>query len=263
MHLQRRTLMTHFAPIRITGLAIVLLLGIKGAFAICPCGDGICGGFDGHTCNPPETSSTCPEDCGGQTLPAACAPGAVPGPDEAVFFTDANFQGTCQIKKSGEYRTSSEIGLPNDSISSFRVGGNVQVILCRDIDFLGYCLIRAEDENFFNPLGVGNDEISSLKVQPRGTLECPPASDQAAFFMHPRTLAPCTVKGVGRYSTLGAIGLPNDSISSILVGKDVDVVICVDVDFLGDCSTIRGPNRTDLESFPIDDKISSVIVRPK
>jgi hypothetical protein len=65
MHSQQQIPMIPFARLWLTGLATVLLLGIEGAFAICPCGDGICGGA---TCIPPETSSSCPADCG-QTPP--------------------------------------------------------------------------------------------------------------------------------------------------------------------------------------------------
>src|SRR5262245_15977324 len=57
----QRALMMRFAKLGLAVLTTTLLLGIRGAFAICPCGDGICGGA---TCFPPETSQTCPADCG-------------------------------------------------------------------------------------------------------------------------------------------------------------------------------------------------------
>jgi hypothetical protein len=50
-----------FAKLGMTALTAALLLGVGGAHAICPCGDGICGGA---TCLPPETAQTCPADCG-------------------------------------------------------------------------------------------------------------------------------------------------------------------------------------------------------
>ena len=43
-----------------TALTMTLLFGVKSALAICPCGDGICGGT---TCIPPETPQTCAADC--------------------------------------------------------------------------------------------------------------------------------------------------------------------------------------------------------
>src|SRR3954467_3068554 len=50
-------------PLRLPllGLTITLLFNIGGALAICPCGDGVCGG---QSCFPPETSDNCQADCG-------------------------------------------------------------------------------------------------------------------------------------------------------------------------------------------------------
>lgn len=50
----------------LTGLTAALMLCAGDALAICPCGDGICGGDD---CFPPETSQTCPADCGAPPPP--------------------------------------------------------------------------------------------------------------------------------------------------------------------------------------------------
>jgi hypothetical protein len=50
-----------FAKVGLTALTTTLLLGAGGALAICPCGDGVCGGPP--TCFPPETPQTCAADC--------------------------------------------------------------------------------------------------------------------------------------------------------------------------------------------------------
>jgi hypothetical protein len=63
---RHQTLPGRFATRWLAGLATILLLGVEGARAICPCGDGICGGT---TCFPPETAQTCPADCGGPPPP--------------------------------------------------------------------------------------------------------------------------------------------------------------------------------------------------
>ncbi len=47
---------------------------------------------------------------------AACEPTA----DQASFYTDANFRGSCVIRGVGEFPNAESIGLPNDSISSLR-----------------------------------------------------------------------------------------------------------------------------------------------
>src|SRR6185369_17782894 len=62
---RQQTRTVRFAKLWLAGLAATLLLGVQGALAICPCGDGICGGA---TCIPPETSQTCPADCGDPPL---------------------------------------------------------------------------------------------------------------------------------------------------------------------------------------------------
>jgi hypothetical protein len=61
---------------------------------------------------------------------AACEP----GPNEVSLFKDAGFKGQCVVKEFGDFANSNQIGLPNDSISSVRVGNNAQVIVCKDDD---------------------------------------------------------------------------------------------------------------------------------
>src|SRR5262245_8085583 len=103
---------------------------------------------------------------------AACEP----GPNEVSFFQDAGFKGRCVVKEFGDYANSSAIGLPNDSISSLRVGGNAQVIVCKDNNFKGDCILLNKDVSFLNDGRIGNDQVSSAKVQPRGTAQCVPGN---------------------------------------------------------------------------------------
>ena len=111
------------------------------------------------------------------------------------------------IKDIGVFTSSGAIGLPNDSISSLRVGRNVQAIVCKDNDFKGDCILLTGDVTFLNNNRVGNDTVSSAKVQPIGTTECEPGSNQASFFMHAGFLAPCVVKSIGNFANASAIGL--------------------------------------------------------
>src|SRR5262245_16046397 len=64
-----------------------------------------------------------------------------PTPNQVAFFVDANFRGKCVIKGAGDYPNAGAIGLPNDSISSVKVGTNAQVVLCKDNDFKGDCIL--------------------------------------------------------------------------------------------------------------------------
>jgi hypothetical protein len=68
MSSRQQGLMIRFAQLWLTSLATTFLLGIGSAFAICPCGDDICGG---DSCFPPETSQSCPADCGDPVPPPA------------------------------------------------------------------------------------------------------------------------------------------------------------------------------------------------
>jgi hypothetical protein len=64
-----------------------------------------------------------------------------PSPDQVAFFVDANFKGQCVVRGIGVYPNANSIGLPNDSISSVKVGGNAQAVLCKDNDFGGDCIL--------------------------------------------------------------------------------------------------------------------------
>jgi hypothetical protein len=162
---------------------------------------------------------------------AACEP----GPNEVSFFKDAGFKGQCVVKEFGDFANSNAIGLPNDSISSVRVGTNAQAIVCKDNDFKGDCILLTKDVSFLNGNRVGNDQVSSAKVQPLGTAQCLPGSRQVSFFTNADFLGDCVVKDIGDYANSNAIGLPNDSISSVRVGTNAQAIVCKDNDFKGDC----------------------------
>ena len=57
-----------------------------------------------------------------QPPPSGCTPSA----DQVALFVDISYSGQCVVKSVGDYRNPGEIGLPNDSISSLRVGANVK-----------------------------------------------------------------------------------------------------------------------------------------
>jgi hypothetical protein len=188
---------------------------------------------------------------------AACEP----GPNEVSFFQDAGFKGRCVVKEFGDYANSNTIGLPNDSISSVRVGGNAQVIVCKDNDFKGDCILLNKDVSFLNDRRVGNDQVSSAKVQPLGMAQCVPGNRQVSFFTNADFLGDCVVKDIGDYANSNAIGLPNDSISSVRVGSNAQAIVCKDNDFKGDCILLT----SDLSFLNNDrvgnDQISSVRIQ--
>lgn len=188
---------------------------------------------------------------------AACNP----GPNQVSLYTNADFLGLCVVKDIGDYANAGAIGLPNDSISSVRVGANAQVVLCKDNDFNGDCIELQQSVSFLNGDRVGNDQTSSLRVQARGTSECVPGRHQASFFTNADFLGQCVVRNIGNYASSGAIGLPNDSISAVRIGADTQVVVCKDNDFAGDCILLQQSTAFLNDNRVGNDAVSSLKVQ--
>jgi hypothetical protein len=173
--------------------------------------------------------------CGGVTAHAQCLPGS----EQAAFAVDENFQGACVILSIGEYPTATSTHLPNDSISSIRVGPNVEVYACRDENFGGVCtVIRGNHPNLSgNP--VGDNQITSIKVQAIGTPPpCDPGPLQVAIYVDANFAGACRRLPAGDYPTATSTGLPNDSVSSIRIGAGAQATICRDEYYGGSCVLI-------------------------
>ncbi|WP_175492665.1 beta/gamma crystallin-related protein [Methylocapsa palsarum] len=190
---------------------------------------------------------------------AACNPGA----DQAAFFKDANFGGSCSVRGVGNYPNANAIGLPNDSISSVKLGANVQVVLCKDVNFGGDCILLKASESFVHDNRVGNDNTTSLRVQPLGFAECIPNANQVSFYTNADFLGSCVVKEIGDYTNSGAIGLRDNSISAIHVGANVQVVVCKDIGFQGDCILVTADVPFVNDSRVGNDQISSAKVQAR
>lgn len=193
-----------------------------------------------------------------EILAAQCDPGA----GQAAFFVDIQYRGGCVVRGIGDYPTAASIGLPNDSISSIRLGVGAQVVACRDVNYGGHCQLYTTHVADMRSTGVGNDMISSAKVQAAPNAQsCRPGRGQVAFFMHDNFVPPCSLRSLGDYSNPAALGLPNDSISSILVGPGAHAFVCVDIDFGGYCQSFAA-NEAHLGGTPIgNDRISSARVQ--
>jgi hypothetical protein len=163
----------------------------------------------------------------------------VPKDNQAAFSTNANYQGACALLGVGDYPTATSIGLPNDSISSLRVGSGVQVYACRDENFAGSCvLIRGAHRTMVNT-GMDNDQITSIKVQPIGAaLPCEPGPLQVALYEDANYAGDCRRLPIGDYATATSTGLPNDSVSSIRVGPGAQVRVCSEAYFAGTCNLV-------------------------
>jgi len=190
--------------------------------------------------------------------PPSCNPNA----DQIALFVDANYSGQCVVKGIGQYPNPGAIGLPNDSISSIKVGGNVQAILCRDDNYGGGCETFTSDDSNLSDNSIGNDQVSSAKVELRPS-PCNPNADQVALFVDADYRGQCVVKGIGQYPNPGAIGLPNDSISSVKVGGNVKAILCRDDNYGGGCETFTS-NDSNLSDNSIgNDQVSSAKVEQR
>lgn len=93
--------------------------------------------------------------------PPSCNPTA----DQIALFVDADYGGQCVVKGGGDYPNPGAIGLPNDSISSVKVGSSVKAILCEHDNYGGVCETFPGDDPNLSDNSIGNDRVSSARVE--------------------------------------------------------------------------------------------------
>jgi hypothetical protein len=195
----------------------------------------------------------------------ATAQNCRPNANQIAVFYDANYQGRCVVRNVGTYSSVRSTGLPNDSISSIIVGRNVTAVLCRDVNFRGTCETFSSSDSFLGNNRIGNDQVSSIRVIRRRTnpppvQNCRPNANQIALFYDANYRGRCVLRNIGGYPSVSSTGLPNDSISSIIVGQNVRAVLCRDVNYRGTCESFAG-NVANLGNSRIgNDQVSSVQV---
>ncbi len=185
------------------------------------------------------------------TQAASCDPAS----DQIALFVDANYDGQCVVKDIGQYPNSSAIALPNDSISSIRVGDEVQATLCEHNDYGGICEVFSGDDPNLSDNTIGNDQVSSVSVE-QNSNPCDPSDDQIALYADPSYGGSCVTLNVGDYANPGYLGdLGNDNAESIRVGANVQATLCEHDDYLGRCETF-----TDDDANLGDDYIGANVV---
>jgi hypothetical protein len=183
--------------------------------------------------------------------------------NNVAFFEDSNFRGKCVTRELGNYPKPINFGMKNDSISSIRVGSNVQIYVCQDDFYRGKCELLISDDNNLSNNTVGNDKISSLKIQSRGkSILCEPNPDQIALFQDSNFKGACEVRGIGNYQDSIEVGLQNDTISSVKVGSKVQAILCRDKGFHGNCELFT-ENDPNLKPHGWNDQVSSARVQVK
>jgi hypothetical protein len=104
----------------------------------------------------------------------SCSPSA----DQVALYVDAGYSGGCVTLGNGNYADSGALNIANDAVSSVRIGGNVQLTLCRDSSYAGGCETFTGDDDNLSDNQIGNDQVSSARVEQRVTA-CPSPSTTA------------------------------------------------------------------------------------
>lgn len=186
-----------------------------------------------------------------------------PAPDEILIYVDNDFGGSWMSLPTGNYYNAGQMQMPDNSLSSVKVGRNVRAYLCENNDLTGKCQFFVWVPNQHPALAqtIGNDNVSSIRVEYNNS--CAHGPDEIVLFLHANYEAPCQVLRIGAYDNSGAFNLPNDSISSVKVGSNVQLVLCELHNFDGVCETFTS-NDSYLGDNPIgDERVSSIRVEPR
>lgn len=160
---------------------------------------------------------------------AAC----VPTSKEVVVFLHEAYAGKCAKLKIGAYAKAAAFKMPDDSITSFKVGSAVRIVLFRDKDFGGFSAAYLNDipNLYYEP--IANDTVSSIRVEMKPTTGCNPRPNEIAVFEDEGFQGQCIIHNAGNFSDEVEIGLPDNFISSVKVGNLLRVVFYRNQDFTG------------------------------
>lgn len=169
------------------------------------------------------------------------------GNEPAVdIYEYVNYQGMRKQLGIGRYKIG-EIGLPNNSLSSLRVGPGLKAILFENGDFTGSSVSYAHNTS---SVGSFNNRASSIVVE---AVQSPVVE----VFERADYKGLCCVLGPGEYDVTG-IGLPNDTLSSLRVPTGLEVILYENAGFAGPNVCYKA-STSFVGSF--NDKTSSIRVR--
>jgi hypothetical protein len=204
-----------------------------------------------------------------------------PGVNEVAVYQHANYGGVCSVLREGDYMNSAQLRMPNDSISSVRIGGNMQITACKHarsnvvtsrprwLDDPQSCQTFVGNIDNLKSTRLGNDNISSASVskRPEETVidpsgSCKPGPDSVGLYQHNNLKGNCRILGVGSYSSSSQMNFSNDSISSIEIDPTsrIYVIACQHGKFGGRCEIIRRTDASLSDNQIGDNSISSIKV---
>ena len=82
------------------------------------------------------------------------------------MYTDTNYGGDCVKRSIGFYSNAVQMGLPDNSVSSVRVGAGVRAVLCSDSNFGGVCETFSAHDPDLGDNPIGSNQASSRQVLP-------------------------------------------------------------------------------------------------
>jgi rhamnogalacturonyl hydrolase YesR len=187
------------------------------------------------------------------------SPGGSPkAKDPVALFQDCNYGGVTRAGLLiGRYRAADlqYRGLADKDLSSLRVASGYQVTLYKDDDFAGESLVRTADDGCL--VGAGwNDVVRSLVVER--------VNPTAIVYKD------CNFTGAARHLTTGtydaarlrALGVSPDSISSLQVGPDYEVVLYAEETPGGAAPLVTG-TASCLVAGGWNDRARSLVIRRK
>jgi hypothetical protein len=89
----------------------------------------------------------------------------LPAANQVALYVYPNFGGRCSLRSLGDYPEFADLGLPNDSLSSLRLGSGVRVELCEHTFYGGRCQTFAGSVSDLSAFSVGDNQVSSARVQ--------------------------------------------------------------------------------------------------
>lgn len=218
------------------------------------------------------------------SVTSASAAGCEPGPKEVSFFQHSYFKGNCSVLSVGQYPNSKSMRVKNDSISSIKVGSQVNVTVCKHATkgnvtnkFFSdpqKCQTLKKSVQRLKSYRIGNDNISSAMIIPKfggytgttnGACKPSPGQEAVAVYQHPNYKGSCRLLTIGTYNNSKEMRIKNDSISSIEFGQSSNVKIYVyqHSNSSGRAEEINKSTSNLINNEIGDNAISSVIVRRK
>jgi len=194
--------------------------------------------------------------------PPSPLPGMLnPAPDEILIFVDSEFRGEWMALPVGNFVNASEMEMPDNSISSVMVGSAVRTYLCTDPGLNGTCGMFDSHVPFHHPNlannNTGDNSISSIRVEWE-TNKCAPGPNEVTLFMHFDYKYPCQTLSIGDYPYPEHFNLPNDGVSSIQIGSNVQATLCRDINFGGACETFTSNDPNLSDNSIGNDQLSSI-----